>query len=84
MSANPYVNGDNGPARDFAAVTTSDTTDLPCPARRLYIGVTGDVTVVSVMGVTATFKAVPVGVLDVICARVKQTGTTATNIIALF
>jgi hypothetical protein len=84
MSANPYLSGDDGPARDFAAVTPDDATDLPCPARRLYIGVSGDVALVSVFGVTATFKAVPVGVLDVICARVKLTGTTATNIVALF
>jgi hypothetical protein len=82
--SNPYLNGDNGPARDFAAVTPDDATDLPYPARRLYIGVSGDVVAISPKGVTATFKAVPVGVLDVTVARVKLTGTTATNILALF
>jgi hypothetical protein len=31
-----------------------------------------------------TFKAVPVGLLNIIVSRVYATGTTATNIVALF
>lgn len=68
------------------AVTPHDTTLLPTGVTRaLYIGVTGDVTVLMADGGTAVlFKAVPVGVLPVRVQRVNSTGTTATNIVALY
>jgi len=72
------------PAEDFVAVTPSDSAALPWRARALYIGVTGDVTVIAKDGSTAVlFKAAPVGVLPIRCSYVKSTGTTATNIVAL-
>jgi len=73
-----------GPGEHFAAVTKSDTADLPFRCRWLYVGVTGDVTVLDKDGSTSvTFKAVPVGRLDVRTQRVMSTGTTATNIVAV-
>lgn len=67
-----------------AAVTPSDSADLPlgqCLA--LYIGVSGDVSLDAPSGTAVLFKAVPVGVLNVAATRVRATGTTATNIVAL-
>lgn len=73
------------PGQRFAAVTKSDSIDLPEPCRALYIGVTGDV---SVLGVNASapvvFKAVPAGaILPVNAIRVYNTATTATDIVAI-
>lgn len=66
------------------AVTPSDATDfVNGPARGLYVGVTGDVTLMSA-GNAVLFKAVPVGILPVYCSRVNATATTATNIVALY
>jgi hypothetical protein len=76
---------DIAPAYDARAVTTSDTVMLPNGiCRFLYVGVTGDVTVLTAGGSTVTFKAAPVGRLDVQCQRVNATSTTATNILALY
>lgn len=72
------------PARNGAAVVTSDTVALTTPAKALYIGVTGDVKVTTVGGSTLTFKAHPVGYLLAQVALVFATGTTATNILALY
>lgn len=76
--------GLDSPYEDFAAVTKSDTVDLPFRCRALYIGVSGDVAVLAKDNVTSiVFKAVPVGVLRVRTTRVMSTGTAATNIVAL-
>ena len=69
------------------AVTPSDATPLADGTRGLYIGGAGDVTVIMAQdGKTPiTFKAVPVGTLLPIAVNfVMATGTTATNILALF
>jgi hypothetical protein len=67
------------------AVTPSDTTALSTPCRRLYIGVTGNLTIIPVGGqVAVEFQSVPVGFLDVHATYVKATGTTATGIVALW
>jgi hypothetical protein len=70
-------------AFNAAAVTTNDTTVIPI-TRGLYIGVTGDVAVRMESGVSVTFKAAPVGILPIQVDMVKLTGTTATNILALY
>lgn len=87
------------PARHAIAVTPSDTKDVTNAtgdaasqyAKGLYIGVSGDVTAVlagdngnSLAGTAVTFKAVPVGMLPIQVRRVMATGTTATNIVALY
>lgn len=68
------------------AVTPSDGTDLPRGCRALYVGGTGtlvlildkDTSSVSFVGVAAG------SVLPVRVRRVLSTGTTATNIVALY
>jgi hypothetical protein len=77
--------GSGQTARNFETVTPSDSVFLPggeCSA--LYIGVAGDVTILNATGNPITFKNVPVGYLDCQTTRVNATGTTATDIVALY
>jgi hypothetical protein len=73
-------------AKNAAAISPSDSTDLPNVASAIYLGVAGDITVnMAGTGTAILFKAVPVGtVLQGQFARVKATGTTATNLIELY
>ena len=76
-----------GPARRAAAVTPSDTADLPTYPKALYVGATGNVRVLTVVAEDAdavTFANHPVGWLPVQVRRVMATGTTATQIVAAF
>lgn len=67
------------------AVTPDDANDLANAAiKGLYVGGTGNIKVTTVRGDTVTFNSVPVGFFDVAVKRVFSTGTTATNIIALY
>jgi hypothetical protein len=68
-------------ARQATAVTKSDVTVVNFEA--LYIGVTGDVAVITKGGTTITFKNVPVGILPISCTKVLSTGTGASEIIGL-
>lgn len=72
--------------RDAAAVTPSDTVDLPDgPCRGIYVGGAGAVKIVTTNGSTVTFAAVPVGTfMRVGAVRIFSTGTTATNLLALY
>lgn len=77
------------PARAAAAVTPHDSNDLTPYAKSLYVGVAGDVTVIMASdkdptGIPVLFKAHPVGYLNAQVRRVNATGTTATNITALY
>jgi len=67
------------------AVTPHDTNLFPTLARGLYIGGAGDVTVTGQDDTDVTFVGVPAGsMMGIRCKRVKATGTTATNIVALY
>jgi len=70
-------------AHGAIAVVKSDSTTFPV-TRGLYIGGTGDVAVLTADGQTITFSAVPVGIFPIQVTQVLSTGTTATNIIALY
>lgn len=74
------------PGRKAVAVVTSDTVDLLVYAKRLYIGVAGDVAVLAVGdSVAIVYKSHPVGYFDAVqVRRVNATGTTATNIVAIY
>lgn len=90
MPQRPYVDTPSnitGPACGVFAVTPSDSADLTAVTRGLYVGVSGDVVVVPAYGdgTAVTFKTVPAGmILPVMAIRVKATGTTATNILAMY
>lgn len=74
---------DTSAADNAVAVTPSDSVAITYP-RSLYVGVSGDVKVTMKGGGVVTFKAVPVGVLPIRPVLVWATGTTATNILALY
>jgi len=79
--ATPNTSG----ADDAVSVTPSDTVALADGyCRALHIGVTGDVAVVMRSGRSVTFTGVPAGIFPVKVLQVKATGTTATNIAALY
>jgi hypothetical protein len=99
LKGNGRVSTYGDPGTEVRAATPSDTVDLTqLPStnwpRALYIGVSGDVTLVGSDDATAngatdttlkqTFKSVPVGFLPVSCRRIMATGTTATNILAIY
>jgi hypothetical protein len=65
-------------------VTPDDDADLPQAAVALYVGGEGDVAVADFQNHTAVFKDVPVGTwLYGQFRRVLDTGTDATNIVAV-
>jgi len=73
------------PMTGIVAVTPHDTnalTDGTC--RALWIGVAGTITIVDADGNTAGAITVPVGLFPVQCNIVKATGTTSTEIWAIY
>ncbi len=77
----------------FAAITTSDTVNLPPPpgtsAPRLpdavYVGGAGTIALVDSVGIVTTLTAPVVGqVLPISPFRINATGTSATLLIALY
>lgn len=74
------------PARNAAPVTIADA-DLPNYATALYVGVSGDLAVIPLQqqaDTTVLFKNVPVGWFPVQVRRVALTGTSASQIIAVW
>jgi metal-dependent HD superfamily phosphatase/phosphodiesterase len=71
---------------EAAAVTPSDSTDLPNGvARALYIGGGGTVVLDTYTQTSLSFVGVQAGtILPVNVKRVRSTGTIATNLIALY
>jgi hypothetical protein len=68
-----------------AAVTPNDNTDLTTPAKALFVGSVGNVTVITTNGQTVQFGNVPSGTMVQIgCTRVKAGGTSASNIVAMW
>ena len=71
-------------AYDAAAVAPSDSTVLR-PTRGIYVGTGGDIAVQMALGNTVTLVGVLGGsILPVQVVKVLSTGTTASNLIALF
>lgn len=71
---------------DATAVTPSDTVVLVKGATKgIYIGGAGNLSVVLQSGATITFNELSAGVFHPISAiRIRSTGTTATNIVAVY
>lgn len=71
-------------ANDAAAVTPSDSADLPGGiCRSLYVGGIGNIKITTSKGTEVTFNDVS-GTLSVKAKRVWSTGTTASGIVALY
>ena len=80
-----HQTGLTSPASDAIAVTPDDNAALTFIPRAIYVGGTGDVSLEMQGGQIVTFTNVQGGtVLAVRALRVRQTGTTATGIVALW
>ena len=75
----------DSPATNHFAVTPANTGEFTDVARALYVGVGGDVSVVSLNDQTVVYKNAPSGtIIPIRCKRVNSTGTTATDIVGMF
>ena len=74
----------NSPAEHVEAVVPNDSADLPNSTRALSVGVTGDVHLVTVAGDEETVYMAAGQPFPIRVKRVFATGTTATNIVALW
>lgn len=71
----------SAPLTDWAAVTPSDTVDLPMRPRALFVGQAGNVVCRSLSGSEVTF-ALSAGWHPMRPVRILATGTTATGLVA--
>ncbi len=78
------ISGLESPAFDGVQVTPSNSTDLPVTSRALFIGSSGDLSVTMAGGTTLLLRNVPVGILPIRVSRVRATGTTAADIVAVW
>jgi hypothetical protein len=74
----------DSPSQKCLTVTPSDTVDLDPWVRAIYVGVTGNVRVLTWLDDDVTFVAVPAGmILPASVKRVFAASTTATSIVGL-
>ena len=76
--------GLESPGYNAAQVTPDDGSDLSTMSRALYVGNTGDIQVTMAGGATVLLRNVPAGLLPLRVARVFASGTTATDIVAVW
>ena len=77
----------DAPAYEGFSITPSDDSadDFDIYTRGIYIGVDGDVVVVTSSGTALTFKGLLAGtILPVRAKRINSTNTTATDLIGLY
>ena len=67
------------------AISPHDSNELTVIPRGIYVGVGGDIVLITKADVTHTFKSVPTGsILPFRPKIVKSTSTTATNLIGIY
>lgn len=86
LRGNQSLNSANSaPAMEAAAVTPSDSTDLPNgPCRALYIGGAGSVVIDTYNNTNITFAGLTAGTILPLNVRRVRTASTATSIVALY
>lgn len=73
-----------GPGMDGFSITPSDSTNFASMVRCIYVGVTGDVSLVTSQGTNLVFKSCPAGLFIPVCSiRVNNTNTTAAGLIGI-
>lgn len=81
----PWDRDQDGSVLRVRAVTPSDSAELALGiARGIYVGVGGDVSFVDIEGNTVLLKNASNGYHPIAMQRVRASGTTATNILALY
>lgn len=71
------------PAHNAIAITPSDVVTIPT-TRAVYVGTTGNLAVRMADGSSVTFNTVPVGIFAIQVSMVLSTGTSASNLVALY
>jgi hypothetical protein len=86
MVDDPYTRASRQPSCRSDAVTTHNTNPLPVVSDELYVGVGGDITMrLEKDASDRTFKNVIQGsTLYLRATHIRTTGTTATNLIAIY
>lgn len=80
-----YATALDSPGEEHYDITPSNTVDEQVAFRSVYVGVTGDVVIVSLKGVAKTYKNAAQGsTIPMRGKRVNATGTTATNLIGMY
>lgn len=81
----PYVDSVIAPAQTCFTINPNDTADLPVITKSLYIGRSGDIMLVAASSETPVlFRNVVAGTtLDVRVRAVRQTGTSALDLVGL-
>jgi hypothetical protein len=73
-------------AKDNTVLFVDDTTNNPSgyAIASIFVGTTGDISLLSPSGTTKVFKNIPSGTfMPVIAVRVNSTGTTASDLLGL-
>ena len=80
-----YQNSGSAPSRECVNITPNDNTDLDPYARSIRVGVAGNVTIQTPRGESVLFVGAGAGeIIPVHVKRLMATGTTATDIVALY
>jgi hypothetical protein len=73
------------PGSNAAVITPNDGTDLTYTSRALFVGGAGNIAVTMAGGQSVTFTGIIAGaLLPIRVSRILSTGTTATNIMAIW
>ena len=80
-----YATEAYGPARRLFAIAPNDGVDLLFVTTGIYVGATGNLSVIDRdTGTAVTFEAVPAGtILPIRVARVRATGTSASALVGM-
>lgn len=79
------INHDTSSASRAASITPSNTVNLTESTRAIYVGVGGDISCEMAGGGTQVFKNLAAGIAHPLqVSRVNSTGTTASELVALF
>lgn len=81
----PYnSNNITAPGLDGFSISPSDSINFATPCRGIYVGVTGDIVIITPAGTLLTFVGVLAGTILPICAiRVNSTNTTASSLVGV-
>ena len=80
-----HATGLDAPAEAGMAISPSDSTALSHVTRAVYIGAGGDLRGIMHNGTEVTLRGLPAGMLlPIRISRVWATGTTASNLVALW
>lgn len=78
------ANNSSAPAADHFAISPSNSINELSMFRGIYVGVTGDITIVSPANNAVLYKAVPQGIILPVCGiRVNSTATTASLLVGI-